>query len=373
LLITALREALMTSTRWACLAVLLLSLLSPSEARAQDPAPAGEIRGVWAHPGTFGTDERTAIPNIQSTLDSYVKAGINTVMILVKTTSGYVYYQSDIGVRDPAYRWDFFAAFLAEARKRKITVHPWFCVFTEGAMAGRVREHPEWLIRSKESELVPVVNPALPDVRAYEISLIKELVSKYAVEWVHLDYIRYPCEPTEDYFSFDAKTRELFKEYSGVDIAAVRATDTGNILWNEWIEWNGEQVTQFVRELRQSLKETGSEVKLSAAVFPDAGNARALIAQDWERWAREGLVEMLCPMLYTGNRGFFEKYLRRAAAIAGQRCLLAAGIGIGTADTQNSPAEVLSQIGTAHALGANGIVLFSSGSLTQEHLAALAR
>jgi uncharacterized lipoprotein YddW (UPF0748 family) len=358
--------------------VFLTTLLSviglrPADAQKPQRAPNGVIRGVWAHPGTFGSEQSAAIPKIQSTLDNYVKAGINTVMILVKSTSGYVYYQSDIGVRDPAYGWDFFAVFLDEATKRNITVHPWFCVFTEGAMAGCVREHPEWLIRSKKSELVPIVNPALAEVRKYEITLMKEIVSKYPVEWVHLDYLRYPCEPAEDYFSFDAQTRALFKEYSGTDIATVRAMDSGNILWNEWIAWNGEQVTRFLRELRQALDEAGRHVKLSAAVFPDAGNARALIGQDWERWAQEGLLEMLCPMLYTNHHGFFEKYVRKAVALAHGRCQLGIGVGIGTADNQNTPEEVLRQIRTAHALGADGTVLFSSGSLTGDFLTALSR
>jgi len=355
------------------IAALLLCLLSPLDAPAQNTPPDREIRGVWAHPATFGTDSSAATPVIKSTLDDYAKAGINTVMLLVKSTSGYVYFQSDIGVRDPGCPWDFLGTFLAEARKRHITVHPWFCVFTEGALPGRVREHPEWLIRSRKSELVPVVNPALPEVRNYEIALIREVVSKYAVEWVHLDYLRYPCEPTEDYFSFDAETRALFRAHSGVDIGTVRATDTGNILWNEWIEWNGEQVTRFLKELRQTFRETGRDVRLSAAVFPDARNARALIAQDWELWAREGLLEMLCPMLYTGNQALFEKYLARASAIAHGRCLLGAGIGIATADNRNTPEDVLRQRSAARALGADGFVLFSSGSLTAEYLTALSR
>ena len=36
--------------------------------------------------------------------------------------------------------------------------------------------------------------PALPEVRAYELSLMTELVSRYPVDWVHLDYIRFPSD-----------------------------------------------------------------------------------------------------------------------------------------------------------------------------------
>jgi len=356
---------------------LLIAALSGDLGRGSDVgqeltrATSAEIRGVWVHPATFGPEKLTAVPKIQLTLDQYVKAGINTVMVMVKSTSGHVYFKSTVGVRDPGYNWDFFSVFLEEAMKRRITVHPWFCVFTEGDIQGRVREHPEWLIRSRKSELVPVLNPAHPDARKYEISLIKELVSQYPVEWVHLDYIRWPCEPAEDYFSFDAQSRALFKEYSGEDIATVRAMDSGNTLWNEWIDWNGQQVTRFLRELRQGLTQPGRNVKLSVAVFPDAPNARALVGQDWEGWVREGLVEMVCPMLYTNHREFFEKYIRKAVAITQGHCLLGIGVGIGTAHNQNTPEGVLWQMRTSRDLGANGTVLFSSVSLTEEFLKAL--
>ncbi len=128
-----------------------------------------------------------------------------------------------------------------------------------------------------------------------------EVVARYRTDWVHLDYIRFPCEPTEPYFSFDAETLRLFKEYSGVDLAAVKARDSGQHDLERMAGWNGDRVTPFVRELRESLKATGRKVKISAAVFPNAENARVLIGQDWAAWAKEGLVDMLCPMLYTNH------------------------------------------------------------------------
>ena len=157
------------------------------------------VRGVWMHPGFFGPDKAKALEKMRTTLDEYAKAGIDTLIMLVKNTSGHVYYTSEIGVPDGNWTWDFFGIFLEEAKKRKMTVHPWFCVFPESAILGQVRQHPEWLIAGPKREMVGAVNPALPAVRAYEISLMLEVVRKYDVDWVHLDYIRFPCEPTEPY------------------------------------------------------------------------------------------------------------------------------------------------------------------------------
>ncbi len=330
------------------------------------PAPAKFVRAVWGHPGQFGTDRDAAVAKMRQVLDGYVKAGIDTVIMCVKTTSGAVYYRSAAAVMDPAWSWDFFDEFHREARARRIDVHPWFCVFTESSLLGAVRQHPEWLIRNKDGEIRAAVNPALPEVRAYERGLMLELVKRYPdLGWVHLDYIRFPCDPVEPYFSLDPATFKLFQAHSGVDLAAVKAHDSGNMIWNEWLEWNRDQVTTFVRELRDGLKAEGRPgVKISAAVFPDAVDAAVLIGQDWAGWAREGLVDMLCPMLYTNHAEYFRKFSARAVEAGRGHCPVCLGIGIGTSHNQNTPEGMAAQMAVARELGADGVVFFSGGSLT---------
>lgn len=365
----------MRTQRFAVFAILVLSLSAPAASarlgqagQASGPAP---VLGVWMHPGFFGTDEAAAREKMGSTLDAYVRAGINTVIMLVKNTSGHVYYASETGVRDERWGWDFFGVFLEEAGKRGLEVQPWFCVFPESALIGRVRENPEWLIRSPRRELVGTVNPALPAVRAYEIGLMLEVVRKYDVGWVHLDYVRYPCEPAEPYFGFDPETLRLFREDTGIDMAKVAARDTGNPHWNAWLRWNTDRVTVFVRELRGALGTAGRPVKISAAVFPDAVSARVMIGQDWAAWGREGLVDMLNPMLYTNDAGLFEAYAREAVSFGSGRTLVCPGIGIGTSHNRNTPEGMLEQMRICGELGAGGVVFFSSSSLTAPFLEAL--
>jgi uncharacterized lipoprotein YddW (UPF0748 family) len=349
------------------LLIALLLQIEHSEAQTSK-----EIRGVWVHPSTFGPAKDPAVASIRKTLDEYHHSGINTLMVLVKSTSGLVYYKSSVAQMDTAWKWDFFGTFLEEAQKRNMTVHPWFCVFTEGAQAGPVREHPEWFVRSTTMETQGVVNPALEGVREYERNLILELVRNYPVNWIHLDYIRYPCEPSEPFFSFDEETRKQFRQHTGEDPLELKNKNSGNTLWNEWIEWNGEHVTRFVRELKTALKTAKRSVRISAAVFPDADNSRVLIGQDWGRWMREGLIDMICPMLYLNNDTLLAKYVERAVKHAIQHRQLCAGIGIVTAHNKNSPAGLVSQIRLTRRLRADGYIIFSSGSLTKEYLDALA-
>lgn len=360
------------------LGLLILIILVgrvPAVASADEAWTSLEVRGVWMHPRFFGTEREPALAKIRETLDRYAAAGINSLFMLVKDTSGYVYFQSRTGILDPAYSWDFFSAFLDEARARRMTVHPWFCVFPEGGLLGEVRAHPEWLIMGRGGEMVRTANPALPEVRAYEIGLMTELAARYAVDWIHLDYIRFPCDPEEPYFSYDARTRELCKAETGVDPLALKARDSGNPLWNAWLEWNRDQVTKFVAELRDALRAGGRPIKISAAVFPDPVNSAVLIGQDWGRWPTEGLIDMLCPMLYLNDASLFEKLVRKAAASARGRVsgpvLVCPGIGIGTSHNQATPEIMMEEIGLSRSLGADGVVFFSSSSLTDPFLKAL--
>jgi uncharacterized lipoprotein YddW (UPF0748 family) len=336
-------------------------------APVQPPAVRLLVHGVWVHPGSY-RDEATAVPQIQKTLDAYAQAGINTVMLLIKDTNGYVYYKSAIGIADPACNYDCLEVWLREARKRNVTVHPWFCVFNEDARLGQTREHPEWFITNRHGELTGELNPALPQARQYERSLMMEVATRYPVDWIHLDYIRFPSSPAELYFSYDAQTRKLFKEYSGWDPMEIKAQDSGNIIWNEWLEWNRDQVTQFVRELKEALQSTGRDVKISAAVFPNADNAKVLIGQDWPKWAELGLVDMLCPMLYTNDAGFFERLARQAVVYGQSHCLVCPGIGIRTSHNQNTPEGMMEQTRICKELGADGATYFSGSSLTEPFL-----
>jgi len=365
----------MKSQASAVIAFLVLTLaagvLPACSGGAAETSLSMPVRGVWMHPGLFGPDKAAAVEKMQTTLDEYAQAGINTLIMLVKNTSGHVYYASQIGVADKSYNYDFFAVFLEEAKKRKMEVHPWFCVFTESSLLGQVREHPEWLVASPRREMVSVVNPALPAVRAYEISFMLEVVKMYGVDWVHLDYIRYPCEPDEPFFSFDAESLRLFKEDTGIDMAALKARDTGNPHWNAWLRWNTDRVTVFVRELRDALEASGRRIKISAAVFPDAANARVMIGQDWAAWGRDGLVDMLNPMIYTNDATIFETYAREAVSTRKGRTLVCPGIGIGTSHNQNTPEGMLDQMRISKSLKADGVVYFSSSSLKPPFLDAL--
>lgn len=82
-----------------------------------------EVHGVWLHPNFFRSDSIAAHAPIKSVLDEYLQAGINTLMRLVKTTSGDVYFRRALAPMAPAFHWDLFAVFRREAKQRHLVVH----------------------------------------------------------------------------------------------------------------------------------------------------------------------------------------------------------------------------------------------------------
>lgn len=131
---------------------------------------------------------------------------------------------------------------------------------------------------SSESAAV-FVNPANPEVRTYEKSLIREVAERYAVAGVVLDRMRYP----NLYADFSEWSRKRFEEEMGVrvqawpqDVMGFSEVPGGNIvrgaLWAQWHEWRARQIRNFLRELREELLALKPSLQIAAYVGAWYGN-----------------------------------------------------------------------------------------------------
>ena len=178
---------------------------------------------------------------------------------------------------------DPFGEALAEARARGIEVHAWVNAMLawsaeEPPPAGHVfRNHPDWFVtdaggRSMRSlsraELDRrglrgegwFVDPAVLEVRTELRRFILELVLRYPVDGVHLDYIRYPAG---------------------------------------WAPEGGAgSVGYLVGLIRDDLAQVRPGVRLTAAVLPVPELARETFGQDWADWLRRGILDEAVPMVY---------------------------------------------------------------------------
>jgi uncharacterized lipoprotein YddW (UPF0748 family) len=140
------------------------------------------------------------------------------------------------------------------------------------------------------------LNPAHPGVRTWVARIATEIATRYPVDGIHLDYIRQP----DIEVGFDPNSRARFALRTGVDpenlshlTRAERAT-----VDSAWADFQRDQVTAIVREVRDSLEIERPGITLSAAVIADTAKAERRDAQSWRAWVRDRLLDRAFLMCY---------------------------------------------------------------------------
>jgi uncharacterized lipoprotein YddW (UPF0748 family) len=332
----------------SCLAHLTLILVFLASC-TKKPETQPEFRGVWLHPGLFSLNQTRAVVQMDSLFSLYHDIGINNLFC----------YNAAPG--ENRFEWDYLDVLIREGHKKGIKIHPIFYPGYNINLEKELVDHPAWLIRNMDGKYQPNFNLANPEVRKYWVDKISAAL-KYNIDGIHLDYIRFP---TTQVYSYDSVTCEAFKKEFQFSPAEV-SHDCGSIIWCEWIKWNAKQVTRLVKEIRQAINESGKQLVLGVDVFPDSETSNVLIAQDWGRWAAAGLVDFICPMLYTNNLDLFKEYLRNALNLADAKCGVYPGIGVYTAHNKITKELIVKEVIITREEKTNGMVFFSGNSFNKE-------
>lgn len=161
----------------------------------------------------------------------------------------------------------------------------------------------------KEEWYTPLT-PSNHEVRMERLAEIEKLVSSYDVDGVWLDFTYWPClwerpKPKLYQTSFDSVSIKKFEKETGVAIPLKFITITEKAKWilnnhkNKWIRWKCEQITSFVREAKEIVKERGKLLGLFVVPFlpEDYENAiEEIIGQDYKALSR--YVDIFSPMVY---------------------------------------------------------------------------
>ncbi len=221
------------------------------------------------------------------------------------------------------------------------------------------------------------LDPANPEVQTFLLKLTNEIVTRYDVDGFQLDYIRYPASFPSDRFSYRKTTwgytnvaRHAFKGQYGIDPVDIDPKNPAfESLWKAWNDYKVAQVSNFVQKATASIHQKKPNVKISAAIFPDATSALALKHQDWQAWGINGWVDFFAPMTLTSANKVVDRDTRNMVSVTHGKVPVYSGI-FGPFN-ENSAEHVLSQIDTAKQAGASGYVLFDTAHLTNRMLEAL--
>jgi uncharacterized lipoprotein YddW (UPF0748 family) len=367
------RSMKFASTRIAATLFLLIASAPGPPACAGGPAPRAdrqpgrEVRAVWLTtaagldwPSTFDTSEQKA--SLRAIIDRLGRAGFNTVFFQVRGRGDACYRSriepwSEVFTGEPGADpgWDPLEFAIAETHRRGMELHAWFnTYFVKGgtAAAGRTSpphvmvSHPGWV---KFHEDRWWLDPGAPGVDEYLAGVVRDIASRYDVDGIHLDYMRYPGRDFDD--------------------AATYARYGGGVPKDEWRRGN---VTRFLTRVRRMLLDVKPLLKLGAApigIYRNPRGVRGLesysdVYQDTYRWMELGLLDYVVPQLYWtiggGNgdpdfAGMAAEWRERTAG-----CQLYLGIG-------SYKAEVLAQsdrlVSVARAAGAEGEAFFRYASI----------
>jgi len=327
--------------------------LEQAYALLQRPLP-GEFRGVWDHRGTGfypGGWDRTA--------RELSEAGLTAVFanMLNGTTA---HYPSRVLRPSATFRQhgDQLTPFIQAARKHGLEAHIWKVCW---AIEGVSEDEHQRLARegrlqvSVRGETLPWLNPAHPENRRQAIASLVEIARNYEIDGLHLDYIRYPDAQA----CYSAYTRRAFEQARGRPVRDwPREAASGGPLFPEFNRWRQEQITRFVAEAGAAVRAARPGITWSAAVYGKYPECAHSVAQDWVLWLREGLIDVVCPMNYTGDLQEFRRWTAEQASFPGVRDRFYPGIGVASNQSSLTPDQVIAQIQEGRRLSAKGFVLF---------------
>lgn len=326
---------------------------------AVNPNPKYEVRAVWLTtiggidwPHSYAQSERSAEKQkeeLRAILDRLQKANINTVLLQTRIRATTIYpsqYEpwdgclSGFPGKSPGYDALQFA--IDECHKRGMEVHAWVVTIPVGKWNSygcrQLRKRFPRLIKRIDQD--GYMDPEATQTGCYLAEMCREIVQRYDVDGIHLDYIRYP---------------ETWKFRIGKDQAR------GNI-------------TRIVEKIHQAVKKEKPWVKMSCSPigkFDDLSrywshgwNAYTKVAQDAQAWLKDGLMDELFPMMYFRGDQFFPFAIDWKEHSYGK--IIAPGLGIYFLDPKEGKWNIsditselyhLRNIGEGHAFFRNKFLL----------------
>jgi uncharacterized lipoprotein YddW (UPF0748 family) len=347
-----------------------------------DLKPLAEVRGLWVVRTSITSPEKVA--NVVETARRY---GFNALFVQVRGR-GDAYYQSTLEPRAEELSgqpssFDPLAQIIAMAHRSDIKVYAWLnsCFLWDGGHAPVspehiVNAHPDWLMRDRDGNyqlsgsdscegafISPSCQPACDHLR----DVFVEVATKYDIDGVHFDYIRYPNQG----YDFSAHALAAFKVEMDAQIGVAQQASLSkadrlayvHAFPNEWSAFRREQVTNLVSEITTAVRTVKPWLVVSAAVYANRMDATSAKGQDWPDWLKKGLIDAVVPMAYGADTSTVAQQVLDAENIAhssGRVCWAGIGSYHITPDSTDAKIEI------ARELGAQGVALFSYGGITQD-------
>ncbi len=289
---------------------VLLGSLWTSNLYAQTRYPKREFRGAWIQcvNGQFqGMPTEKMKKVLVSQLDNLQKAGINAIIFQVRAEADALYkspyepwsrFLTGVQGKAPSPMWDPLQFMIEECHKRNMELHAWINPYrakTKGTGALSPM-HPY----SKNPELFVqyagqlYFDPGLPESRKYICKIVRDIVTRYDVDAIHMDDYFYPYpnpgEEFPDNVSFAAYGRGFTRR----------------------ADWRRDNVNVLIKEIHETVRECKPWVKFGVSPFgiyrnkkndPNGSETNGLqnyddLYADVLLWVNNGWVDYNIPQIY---------------------------------------------------------------------------
>ncbi len=293
--------------------ILLLFAVHASILTCNAQSPKREFRGAWiqcVNGQYLGKSPAELRDMLSSQLDVLQGAGINAIMFQVRA-EGDALYRSSIepwsryltGQQGtaPADGWDPLAWMVEQCHSRGMECHAWINPYraktagtTEMATTHAAIRYPE---RVFKYDNLLIFNPALEVNRQYTCSIIRDIITRYDVDGLHMDDYFYPYPvsgleiPDEAYFRQDSRG------FSNIG------------------DWRRDNVNRLISDIHELISSTRPWVKFGISPFgiyrnnPDGVNSERGSATsglqnyddlyaDIRLWVDKGWIDYIIPQVY---------------------------------------------------------------------------
>ncbi len=306
--------------------LLAIAMVVPGRAQVNE-----EFRATWVIDYHWLNPDYSVDQNkqrIREILDKHVQANMTSVFWQVRRF-GTVYYPSSYEPWGPQVNFyspgfDPLAYALQEAHARGLEFHVWFNTFeSRNAYAGSpAAKHPEWVCRDQDGNPMPNeiawLSPGLPEVRQYLVNVAMEIVNRYDVDGLHLDFVRWneysssqsiqgviPGQPASPSGVVPPQIEaELNSPQAGRYLYDYQHPYSGGVpegfdSWEDYWRWC---VTEFVRTLHDSIQAVKPWVRLSVAALGRYNwgywQGYGSVYQDAALWLNERYIDQIAGMHY---------------------------------------------------------------------------
>jgi len=294
--------------------LLILSAVPVQTTAASNSTPKNEMRAAWIATVT-NIDMKAGMTKeqysiwAQEALDYLKEQNFNTVIFQVRPTNDALYssklapWSTFITGKaqgtNPGY--DPLQIMTEEAHKRGMELHAWVNPYrvtmpnkalTTLASHNVAITNPDWVVKYGTQYYL---NPGIPEVQDYLVAVVKELVTNYDIDAVHMDDYFYPYKIANTEFPDQTTFEKYGSSFKSID------------------DWRRANVNNLVGKIYTTIKSTKSYVQYGISPFgvwrnksldPTGSDTRAGVNNyddlyaDTRQWMKDGTIDYITPQIY---------------------------------------------------------------------------